>query len=113
MKAQLSILKASATSFLRTSSERESARRDFALEKGSNVYASGIDGDAITWSIALLGQGGFATSGSSTVIRLRTCLQMRSATALELSLTTVTCPAALKTSPYFGSYNRDIDLLNK
>jgi hypothetical protein len=111
MTGQLSELKDSAKSFLRSSSNRDSARRVFALERGSNVYASSMDGDAITWSIALLGQGGHTTSGTSTVIRLRTCLQLRSAAALELSLTTVKCPAQLKTSPYFASYERDIDLL--
>jgi len=111
MTGQLSELKDSARSFLRSSPNRDSARRVFALERGSNVYASSMDGDAITWSIALLGQGGFATSGTSTVIRLRTCLQMRSPAAIELSLTTVKCPAQLKTSPSFASYDRDIDLL--
>jgi hypothetical protein len=101
----------SAKYFLRTSPDRDHARRGFATDQGSYVYASSIVGDAITWSIALVGQGGFSTSGTSTVTRLRTCLQMRSAAGLELSLSTVTCPAEFKNSPDFLSYDRDIDLL--
>jgi len=111
MKGQLSELQDGAKSFLRTSHDRDRARRDFALNYGSEVYASSIDGDAITWSIALVGQGGFSTSGTSTVTRLRTCLRMRSADALELKLTTITCPARFTNSPGFDSTDRDVDLL--
>lgn len=95
MTGQLSELKDSAKSFLRSSPNRDSARRVFALERGSNIYASSMEGDAITWSIALLGQGGHTTSGTSTVIRLHTCLQLRRAAALELSLTTPEAPSDL------------------
>ena len=58
-----------------------------------------------------MGQGGRSTSGSSTVIRLRSCLTMQSAVALELKLTTVTCPARFTNSSNFDSTDRDIDLL--
>lgn len=111
MTSELSKLQNNATSFLRSSPDRDSARRAFARELDQHVYSSSIEGNSITWSIALVGQGGATTSGTSTVTRLRACLHMRSATALELSLTTVTCPARFKNSPDFDSTDRDIDLL--
>jgi hypothetical protein len=111
MKGQLTKLQGSARHSLRTSSDRGRAREDFARLQGGYVYASSIDGNAINWSIALVGQGGRSTSGSSTVIRLRSCLKMQSAAALELSLTTVTCPARFTSSSNFDSTDRDVDLL--
>jgi len=113
MTVQLSMLEDTASYFLRTSPDRDSVRRGFAFEQGPYVYSSSIDGDVITWSIALVGQGGFGTSYSSSVIRLRSCLQFRSAAALELSRTTVTCPAKFTNSPNFDSTDRDIDLLKQ
>lgn len=111
MKIELSDLQNSATSLLRSSPDRDSARRAFARELDQHVYSSSMDGNTITWSVALVGQGGHTTSGTSTVIRLRTCLQMRSASALKLSLSTVTCPARFTKSPDFDSTDRDVDLL--
>lgn len=111
MDSELSKLEDTARSFLQTSPDRDSARRDFARELDQHVYASSINGDAITWSIALIGQGDFSTGWTSTVTRLRTCLQMLSADALELKLTTVTCPARFTKSPNFDSTDRDVDLL--
>jgi hypothetical protein len=111
MQSKLSELEDTARSFLQSSPDRDSARREFAREQGPYVYTSNIDGNTITWSIALVGQGGFSTSGTSTVTRLRTCLQLRSADALELKLTTVTCPARFTNSPDFDSTDRDVDLL--
>lgn len=113
MKSQLSKLEDTARYFLRTSPDRDRARRDFALQLDQHVYKSSIDGDVITWSIALVGQGGFGTSYSSTVTWLRSCLQLRSAAALELSRTTVTCPAKFTNSPNFDSTDKEIDLLKK
>jgi len=111
IQSQLSQLEDTARSSLRSSPDRDRVRREFALEQGPYVYSSSIDGNTITWNIALIGQGGDPTSWTYDVIRLRTCLQMRSTTALELSLSTVTCPAEFRNSPDFASYNRDIDLL--
>jgi hypothetical protein len=111
MTGQLATLQDSARNSLRTSPDRGRAREDFARQQGGYVCASSIDGNAISWSIALVGQGGRSTSGSSTVIRLRSCLKMQSAAALDLKLTTVTCPASFTNSSNFDSTDRDIDLL--
>jgi hypothetical protein len=111
MTGQLTTLQDSAKYALRTSLDRGRAREDFARQQGGYVYASSIEGNAISWSIALVGQGGRSTSGSSTVIRLRSCLEMRSAAAFGLKLTAVTCPARFPSSPNFDSTDRDVDLL--
>jgi hypothetical protein len=113
MKSELSGMQDTAESVLRSSPDRDNARRAFAGQLDQHVYASSIDGEAITWSLALVGQGGFTTSGNSTVTKLRSCLQVRSAAALQLSLTTVTCPARFTKSPDFETTDREVDLLTR
>jgi len=113
MKLKLSELENTARASLRSSPDRDHARLSFARELDQHVYASSIDGSAITWSLALVGQGGFSTSGSSTVIRLRTCLQLQSVAGVQLSHTTVTCPARFTKSPDFETTHKEIDLLKK
>lgn len=113
MMGELSGLQDTAKSVLRSSPDRDRARRDLADQLDQHVYASSIDGETITWSLALVGQGGFTTSGSSTVTRLRSCLRMRSDAALQLSLTSVTCPARFTKSPDFETTDREVDLLTR
>jgi hypothetical protein len=113
MRTELSQMQAAAKSVLRSSPNRDRARRDFAGQQDQHVYASSIDGDTITWRLALVGQGGFTTSGSSSVTRLRSCLQLRSTAALELAPTTVTCPARFTKSPNFETSDREVDLLDR
>lgn len=113
MKIKLSELDYTAKSSLRSSPDRERARLNFAHELDQHVYASSIKGDAITWKIALVGQGGSTTSGSSTVIRVRACLQLHSVAGVQLSHTTVTCPARFTRSPDFETTQKEIDLLKK
>lgn len=113
MKVELSQMEDAARSLLRSTPNRDRARRDFAGQQDQHIYASSIDGNAITWRLALVGQGGFTTSGSSSVIRLRSCVQLRSAAALELSRTSVTCPARFTKSPDFETTDREVDLLDR
>lgn len=112
MAGQLTTLQDNAKYSLQSSPDRSRAREYFTRQQSGYVYASSSsNGNAISWSIALVGQGGRSTSGSSTVIRLRSCLTMQSAAALELKLTTVTCPARFTSSSNFDSTDRDFDLL--